>query len=79
MIVPLLLACAASVAAIKMIVLAFTLPRQIQDIPVASLFDSGSIFVGGIIFFLTAIYGAIKIVVEAFIPNSTENGSTQDG
>ena len=74
MIVPLLLGCAASVAAIKMIVLAFTLPKEIAGTPVASFFDSGSIFVGGFVFFLTALYGAIKIVVEAFEDKPQKQG-----
>ncbi|MBE4476305.1 hypothetical protein HJ008_23165 [Vibrio parahaemolyticus] len=80
MIVPLLLGCAASIAAIKMIVLAFTLPREIQGTAVASLIDSGSIFVGGIVFFLTALYGSIKIVVEAFEPKkSNTSGNNGNG
>jgi len=64
--VPLLLGCAASVAAIKMIVLAFTLPAEIQGTSIATLFDSGSIFVGGMVFFLTALYQALKIILDAF-------------
>lgn len=54
LITPLFLGCAASVAAIKMIVLAFTLPTQVAGTTVASNVDSASIFVGGIVFFLTA-------------------------
>jgi len=72
MIVPLLLGCAASVAAIKMVVLAFTLPQQIQGTEVASIFDSASILVGGIVFFLTAFYGSFKIITDAFEINSSE-------
>lgn len=78
LIVPLLLGCAGSVAAVKMIVLAFTLPRQVVGTPVASLIDSASIFVGGVIFFLTALYGSIQIVYSAFssIETNKSNGDT---
>ncbi len=77
MIVPLLLSCAATVAAIKMIALAFTLPKEILGTKVASLFDSGSILVGGFVFFLTALYGAFKIVVEAFEPIDIQDGGDE--
>ena len=65
-IVPLLLSCAASVAAVKMMILAFTLPQEIQGKPVASLFDAGSILVGGFVFFITALYGVITTVIKPF-------------
>ena len=79
LIVPLLLGCAASVAAVKMIILAFTLPTEIKGTPIASLFDSGSIFVGGVVFFLTALYGSIRIVVESFEPPTEPEGGNPDG
>ena len=79
-IVPLLLSCAVSVAAIKMMLLAFTLPRAIRGQEVASLFDAGSILVGGFVFMVTALYGVIKIVANAYAPKqTTETERTDDG
>ena len=79
LIVPLLLGCAGSVAAIKMIVLAFTLPKQVAGTPIASNVDSASIFVGGVVFFLTALYGSIRIVVESFASNSDTEERSDNG
>ena len=78
LIVPLLLGCAGSVAAVKMIVLAFTLPLQVAGTPVASNVDSASIFVGGVVFFLTAIYGSIRIVIEAYQPEQSDDEGNLD-
>lgn len=77
-IVPLLLSCAASVAAVKMMVLAYTLPREIAGKPVASLFDSGSILIGGFVFLITAIYGVVTIVSAAYKDETNKSGDDND-
>lgn len=70
-VVPLLLSCAATVAAVKMMMLAFTLPSVLQGQPVASVFDSASILVGGFVFMITSIYGIVKIVAVAYENDDT--------
>lgn len=78
-IVPLLLSCAATVAAVKMMILAFSLPRVVHDREIASLFDAGSILVGGFVFMVTALYGVIKIVTDAFVHQETESDTERSG
>jgi hypothetical protein len=65
-VVPLLLSGAATIAACKMIVLSFALTSLLAGSKVVSLFDSASIFVGGLVFFSTALYGSIQLIVTAF-------------
>ncbi len=77
-IVPLLLSCAASVAAVKMMVLAYTLPKEIAGKPVASLFDSGSILIGGFVFLITAIYGVVTIVSASYKVDINNGGDNND-
>lgn len=71
MIVPLLLGCAASMAAVKMMTLAFTLLDVANKPEITTTFDSGSIFIGGAIFFLTTFHQALKIVLKAFQSTKT--------
>lgn len=65
-VVPMALEAAGTVAAFKMMVLAFRLQTVVQGNALNAVFDAGSIFVGGFVFLIATVYGICRNIVAAY-------------